>query len=67
MNKAVDTRKSSDKQKSSDKKKSSDKQNPLGKINPHIKHIIENAHKGEKVKKHIDQFYTSHFINDVFS
>ena len=62
MNKAVDTRKSSDKQKSS-----SDEQNPLGKINPHIKHIIENAHKGEKVKKHIDQFYTSQFIKDVFS
>jgi hypothetical protein len=52
---------------SSDKQKSSDKQNPLGKINPHIKHIIENAHKGEKVKKHIDQFYTAQFINDVFS
>jgi len=58
---------SSDKKKSYDKKKSSDKKNPLGKINPHIKHIIDNAHKGEKVKKHIDQFYTSQFISNVFS
>ena len=50
-----------------DTRKPSDKKNPLGKINPHIKHIIDNAHKGEKVKKHIDQFYNSQFIKDVFS